>query len=111
MVIRFEIAKYSLLMLTDPSRPTLIAYIYLYDPTGKYLGLVAIMQDGSVLPANAQYTNGLLAIYFHEAELVSMLDTLRNEKPIFVQFHTTLKWGSIGTDLEPVGEQEVPRAA
>ncbi len=111
MVVRFEIGSYSLLMLTDPSRPDLIGYIYLYDPTGKYLGLVAIMRDGTVLPANQQYTNGLLAIYFHEAELESMLDTIRNEKPLYVQFHTTLKWGSVGTGLEPVGEQEVPRAA
>jgi hypothetical protein len=111
MVVKFEISTYQLLLLSDPSRTNLVGYIYFNDKSGKYIGLAAIMKDSSPLPANAQYPNGLLAIYFHEAELVSLLDTLRNEKPIFVQFHTDLKWGSVGTDLEPVGEQEAPKAA
>jgi hypothetical protein len=112
MVVRYEIGTYSLLLLSGYTGvANLVGYIYFSDKTGKYIGLAGIIRDASPLPANAQYSNGLLAIYFHEAELVSLLDTLRNEKPIFVQFHTDLKWGSIGTDLEPVGEQEAPRAA
>lgn len=110
MVVRSEIGTYQLLLFTDPKMPTTVGYIYFNDTSGKYIGLAAIIRDGSPLPANTQYSNGLLAIYFYEAELGSLLDTLRNEKPIFVQFHTDLKWGSVGTDREPVGEQELKAA-
>ena len=60
------------------------------------------------MPENVQWPNEVLNIYFHETELVPLLDTLRNEKPLFVKFHTDLKWGSVGTNREPVGEQEEP---
>jgi hypothetical protein len=50
----------------------------------------------------------VLNIYFHEAEFVPLLDTLRNERPMYVKYNTDLKWGSVGTGKEPVGEQEKP---
>jgi len=50
----------------------------------------------------------VLNIYFHEAELVALLDTIRNERPVFVKYNTDLKWGSVGTNSEPVGEEESP---
>jgi hypothetical protein len=30
---------------------------------------------------------------------------------MYIKYNTDLKWGSIGTAKEPVGEQEVPTAA
>jgi hypothetical protein len=87
-----------------------IGFIYFYEPSGKYIGYAGIIKDGAPLPSNVQWPNGVLNIYFHEAELVALLDTLRNERPVFVRYHTTLKWGSVETDREPVGEQEEPAA-
>lgn len=66
------------------------------------------MRSGAALPANVQWPNGVLNLHFPESQLVAILDTLRNAKPVQVHFHTTLKWGSIGTDQEPVGEQDMP---
>ena len=113
MVVRYEIATYQLLLISGYSGAggNQIGFVYFNDTTGKYVGYAGIIRDSAPLPVNVQWPNGIVNVYFHEAELVSLLDTLRNEKPIFVQFNTDLKWGSVGTDLEPVGEQELPRAA
>lgn len=110
MVVTHEVGKYSVLMLTGYSGAggNQIAFVYLYKPDGGYIGYIGLIREGAPLPANVQWQNGILNIYFHEAELVSLLDMLRNERPITVQFNTDLKWGSIGTAQEPVGEQEAP---
>lgn len=111
MVVTSEIGTYQVLLISGYGSGDQIGFVYFNDKTGKYIGYAGIIRDSSPLPPNIQYPNGILNIYFHEAELVSLLDTLRNEKPIFVKFNTDLKWGSVGTDLEPVGEQEAPKAA
>ena len=113
MVVSHEIGTYRVLMISGYTGAggKQIGFVYFYDNSGKYIGYAGIIKDGAPLPANVQHANGILNIYFHEAELVPMLDTLRNERPIFVRFNTTLKWGSVGTDREPVGEEETPAAA
>jgi len=113
MVVTKEAGTYSVLLISGYTGGgqiggSQIGFVYFYEPSGAYIGYVGIIKDGSALPPNVQWQNGVLNIYFHEAELVGLLDTLRNEKPIFVKYNTTLKWGSVGTDQEPVGEQEAP---
>jgi len=110
MVITQEVGTYEVLLISGYSNPNQVAFIYFNDKSGKYLGYAGIIKDSSPLPTNVQWSNGILNIYFHEADLVPLLDTLRNEKPIYVKFNTDLKWGSVGTDREPVGEFEAPAA-
>ncbi len=112
MVVTHEVGKYRVLLITGYAGGGghQVGFVYFNDKAGKYVGYVGIIKDASPLPANVQHANGILNIYFHEAELVALLDTLRNERPVFVKFNTDLKWGSVGTDLEPVGEQEAPAA-
>ena len=87
-----------------------IGFVYFYEPSNKYIGYVGVIKDGAPLPGNVQHSNGALNTYFHEAEFVALLDTLRKVRPVFVKYNTDLKWGSVGTDREPVGEQEAPAA-
>jgi len=108
MVVKHEVGTYRVLMISGYGRATQIGFIYFNKPDRKYIGYAGIIKDGNPLPANRQFPNGVLNIYFHEAEFVALLDTLRMEKPIYVRFNTDLKWGSVGTDLEPVGEGEEP---
>ncbi len=108
MVVNHEISTYKVLLISGYTgvSPDQVGFIYFNDTTNKYIGYAGIIRDGKPLPPNVQWTNGILNIYFNESELPSLLDTLRNEKPIFVQFNTDLKWGSVGTAAEPVGEEE-----
>ena len=108
MVVTKEIGTYEVLIISGYSNANQIGFIYFNGPSGEYVGYAGIIKDGTPLPGNVQWPNGLLNIYFHEAEFVPVLDTLRNEKPMYVKFNTDLKWGSVGTGKEPVGEQEKP---
>jgi hypothetical protein len=107
-VVSKQVGTYKMLFMSGYSNKDQIGFIYFNDPAGAYFGYAGIMRSGAALPANVQWPNGILNLYFPESQLVALLDTLRNEKPVHVQFHTDLKWGSIGTEQEPVGEQEVP---
>ena len=111
MVVTKEVGTYSVLLISGYAGGNHIGFVYFYEPAGAYIGYVGVIRDGAPLPANIQWPNGILNIYFHEADLVALLDTVRNEKPVFVKYNTDLKWGSVGTDREPVGEQEAPAAA
>lgn len=106
MVISHKIDDYSTLIISNYAGGKQVAFIYLYDENSKYLGYFGIIKDGEVLPQNVQHSNKILNIYFHESELNSIIDTLRNESPVYVKFNQTLKWGSISTGREPVGEGE-----
>jgi hypothetical protein len=108
MVVSRPVGKYSVLMISGYSGGNQTGFVYLYEPAGTYIGYMGIIREGAPLPANVQWPNGILNIYFHESGLVPLLDTLRYEKPITVQFNADLKWGSLGTGQEPVGEQETP---
>ena len=113
MVEKYEVGTYEVLLMshfTSSGGGHQTAFVYFYEPSQKYIGYAGIIEDGVPLPPNVQGSNGVLNIYFHESELVPMLDILRNEKPVFVQYNTDLKWGSVGTGKEPVGEQEPPAA-
>ncbi len=110
MVTTHEVENYQVLLLSGYTNKNQVGFVYLYGPRNQYLGYVGIMKDGTALPANVQWANGVINLYFHEAELVALLDTLRNESPIYLKFHTDLKWGSVGTDKEPVGEGDEPPA-
>jgi hypothetical protein len=110
MVVTKEVGTYSVLLISGYAGGIQIGFVYFYEPAGTYIGYAGVIRDGAPLPANIQWPNGVLNIYFHEADLIALLDTLRNEKPVFVKYNTDLKWGSVGTDREPVGEQEAPAA-
>ena len=112
MVVTNEVGTYRVLMISGYGGVggNQIGFVYFYEPSGKYIGYVGIIKDGVPLPGNVQHSNKILNIYFHEAELTPLLDTLRNERPVHVRYHTDLKWGSVGTDREPVGEEEEPTA-
>lgn len=108
MVVTKEVGTYEVLMISGYQTGNQIGFVYFYEPSGAYIGYAGIIKSGAPLPGNVQGGNGVLNIYFHEAQLGPLLDTLRNERPIYVKFNTDLKWGSVGTSKEPVGEQEVP---
>ena len=111
MVVTHEVGSYEVLLISGSAGGKQVGYVYFNDPGNKYIGYVGVIKDGQSLPTNVQHGNGVLNIYFHEAELIALLDTLRNERPVFVKFNTELKWGSVGTRKEPVGEEEAPAAS
>jgi hypothetical protein len=103
MVITKEVGTYEVLLISGYSNVNQIGFVYFYEASGAYIGYVGIIKNGAPLPSNVQWPNGVLNIYFPDTQLTPMLDTLRNERPVYVKFNTDLKWGSVGTGREPVG--------
>lgn len=112
MVVTHEVGTYQVSLISGYTSGggSQIGFVYFNEPLGSYIGYVGIIREGAALPPNVLSANGVLNIYFHEAEFIPLLDTLRNEKPVFVKFNTDLKWGSVGTNSELVGEEETPAA-
>lgn len=110
MVVTKEVGTYKVLMISGYAGGSQIGFVYFNESSGAYIGYAGIIKTGAPLPANTQWPNGVLNIYFQETQFGPMLDTLRNERPVYVQYNTDLKWGSVGTGQEPVGEQETPAA-
>ena len=71
-----------------------------------YLGAASFYDDDSELPPAMQYPSGVVSLHYHYADLMPILDMLRNEKPVFVEFNGGLN-SRLTTSGEPVGEGEI----
>lgn len=71
-----------------------------------FIGRILFMKEGEVLPTNYQINNRPY-LHYDMADYAPMMDMLRNEKPLYIQFVPENGIGFIGTrELEPVGEFE-----
>jgi hypothetical protein len=110
MVVKKEVGKYQVNILSGYVGGKHTGLVNFYEPSGAFIGYAEFIKNGEPLPPNRQRPDGEINIYYNETALGPMLDTLRNEKPVYVQFNTVpgWEWGSVGTGGEPVGEQEAP---
>ncbi len=109
MIVSQKIESYSLQIVSNYAGGGgyQMGFVYLYGENQKYLGYLGIIKDGHSLPQNRQDNNEVLRIYFHEAELQSILDTLRNETFVSLEFNPSSKWASIRTSKAMAGNGEL----
>ncbi len=109
MIVSQKIESYSLQIVSNYAGGGgyQIGFVYLYGENQKYLGYLGIIKDGQSLPQNRQDNHGVLNIYFHETELQSILNTLRNENFVSLEFNPSSKWASISTSKEAAGKGEL----
>lgn len=84
--------------------------ISLYDTNDCFRGHLHFIPDNVPLPDSTESSiKGVkwCRIYMHLSELHSMVDMLRNEKPIYLYYHDGTN-AYIRTGKEPVGEGEMP---
>lgn len=74
---------------------------------GRFVGQLVFMPEGLALPADAQ-TGDTVTLYYYRADFAAVLDLLRNEHPMFLQFAGAGRGfeNGIKTTPEPVGEGE-----
>lgn len=80
----------------------LVAFIHCYY-NGNNVMTCEFYSDGSVLPENRN-AGGRVGLTYHWSHFGSVIDVLRNEKPIYFGFIDSTKVGYISTQEEPVGE-------
>jgi len=98
------VSSYSVLFYGGPDGyQTNRAQIQLNDAAGKTLAWIRFNDPGMFFEADSD-TGGIIRMHLPSAMFQSVLDVLRNEKPINVSFAQGR--GFLGTAAEPVGEAE-----
>lgn len=84
------------------------AIIGLRDENNMLVGAAFFHHSPSTMPvADTQKANGYISCHYPAEHYPFIIDLLRNEKPIFVEFEVTAgNVGNIRTSAEPVGEGE-----
>ncbi len=82
------------------------AFLYLFDTHNKLLCMSAFVERKGPLPAPRQNINGTVFLSFYRSDLSSVIDMLRNEKPVMFNWSASNSSAQITTGKEPVGEEE-----
>ena len=92
---------------TDQGPETRIrAQIHLFDASNKMIGSVDFFEPGMELPSDSN--EGRIIMAMHTPMMHSVIDVLRNEGPVYIEWQERLKNAYMGTSQEPVGEGENP---
>jgi hypothetical protein len=85
------------------------AIISLRDENNGLLGAAYFHHGDETMPeTDTQKATGFISCHYHADDYPHVLDLLRNEKPIYLQFEISAgRVGSIRTNAEPVGEGEI----
>jgi len=99
-----EVKKYHVLVYGSPEGyQTNRAQISLYDAKDKPVAYIRFNDPGMFFEADAN-DRGIIKMHLPSAMFQSVIDILRNEKPINIYFAQGR--GFLGTSTEPVGEAE-----
>jgi len=74
--------------------------------SGVYKGSLYFYKDSASVPTSSKTGSGYLYLRFNEARVQNMVETLRQEKPLYIGFNDSNLWGWLSTSNEPIGEEE-----
>lgn len=99
-----NVASYHVLMYGGPDGyQTNRSQISLYDAAGTTIAFVRFNDPGMVFESDSE-SGGIIKMHLPSTMFQSVLDVLRNERPVNVYF--TGGRAFLGTSTEPVGEGE-----
>ena len=111
MVTIFEIKKYEVSYYAGAKNTGSYPYraiIGLRDQTEVFVAVAYFHLSSSTLPpADSQKPNGLITLHYQADDYPKVLDLLRNEKPMYVEFDARTNVANVRTSAEPVGEGEL----
>lgn len=79
-------------------------HVHLFDTHNKMVGRIDFYDPSLTLPADKK--DEMIHMSMPADQIHAVVDVLRNEKPIYLQWQETLKNAYLGTGQEPVGEGE-----
>ncbi len=99
-----EVKQYHILFYGSPQGyQTNRAQIALYDASGQTVAFVRFNDPGMFFEDDVQSGN-IIYMYLPSSMFQSVLDVLRNEKPVYIYFAAGRAF--LSTSTEPVGEGE-----
>jgi len=88
------------------SSPVTVASIECFK-TGIRVGALFFYNDNIALPPNENHQTLGIRLYLHASRFKDVIDTVRQEKPLYLMLETVSLNGWLTTnDTEPVGEEE-----
>ena len=97
-----EIRRYTYHCFSSRDRDDVV--LFLYDKRSSVVGQVFAVPDGEPLPP-AERRDGRAVLYFHRGAIPQIVDLLRNEKPVYLQWNNG-RDTALTTGYEPIGEGE-----
>jgi len=83
------------------------AIIGLRDETDEFIAAAYFHLSEATMPASdSKRATGFISCHYGAGDYPQVLDILRNEKPVFVEFDERTNVANIRTSAEPVGEGE-----
>ncbi|SHI67730.1 hypothetical protein [Aquimarina spongiae] len=88
MVFTHKIESYNIKIISNYAEGGgyQMGYVYLYGENSKYLGCLGIIKNDKALPKNKLKADKTFSVYFHESGLQTILNTFKQQNPIFIQF-------------------------
>lgn len=100
--------QYELRVEPDGDGTRQVGLLYLYGSRDSLLAVcAAVGESGEPLSAPVESPNGHVAVQLAPGQLDTLIDILRNEKPIYFGWSPEARIARITTADEPVGEQEL----
>lgn len=107
-----EIAQYEYRFRSSTSKDQMGEVVGLRDANGHYIGALRFQDDSATLRESFRMENSQwVDLYYPRSLLPQIIDMLRNEKPVYLEWHAEagekkLRWCDITTRTEAVGEEE-----
>ncbi len=107
-----EIKKYDVALYAGGKNVSSYPYkaiIGLRDESDSLIGAAYFHHSDSTMPnTDTQKATGYISCHYAAEDYPNVIDILRNEKPVFVEFEVRAgNVGNIRTSAEPVGEGEL----
>ena len=69
-------------------------------------GNLKFFKEGATIPPSSKTRGGILFLRFQGNQLTDIIETLRQEKPLYIWYADSDHVGGLSTSNEPVGEEE-----
>ncbi|RMG30851.1 MAG: hypothetical protein D6730_02025 [Bacteroidetes bacterium] len=99
-----EVKNYAVRMYSDQRDNLVVAQVHLFDEKNKMVGGIDFYSPPAELPSDTK--EPFIKMNMRIDRLFSVVDLLRNEKPIYLEWQEHLHHAYLSTTQEPVGEGE-----
>lgn len=99
-----EIRTYSYEFRSTPDQHTML--LYLFGRRDELVCVAAFVDRDGPLPGPQESDAGVVTVTYRHADLLPIIDMLRNEKPVTFTWLPEDRVATLTTDEEPVGEEE-----
>jgi len=106
--MKYEITHYQVIQYAGGRKYPISAVINLYGKADAHVGKFKFYRKRDQLPdKDSKASSGFVTCHLGSEQFIEIVDILRNEKPVYLLYSDEHSLGTIATDAESVGEEEI----